>query len=155
MEDSTREMSNTNRYLPYVFVAVQFVCLGLIAVTGPLIARNPVLLAAEAFGIFMGLWAIWAMRLGNFNITPTVKPGAPLVEAGPYRYIRHPMYSGLLLLTAALVLDQFSILRLAIWLVLLADLLLKLRHEEKLLAAEVDGYSRFMQRTKKVLPFVY
>ena len=148
-------MSSADRYLPYGFVFVQFVCLGLIAITGPLIARNPVLLAVEGFGIFLGLWAILSMRIDNFNITSNVKTGARLVTGGPYRYIRHPMYASLLLVTFPLVLNQFSMLRLTIWFVLLADLLLKLRHEERLLEREVDGYSGYMRRTKRVLPFVY
>ncbi len=148
-------MSNSDRYLPYGFVAVQFLCLGLIAITGPLIAGDPVLLAAEMLGIFLGLWAIWVMRIGKFNITPTVMTGAKLVEAGPYRFIRHPMYASLLLATVPLVLDHFSTLRFAIWIVLLADLVLKLRHEERLLAAEVDGYSSYIQRSKRLLPLIF
>jgi len=148
-------MTDSNRLLPYVFVLVQFICLGLIAMTGPLIASNPVLLAAELLGILLGLWAVWVMRIGNFNVTPTVKTGATLVEAGPYRFIRHPMYASLLLVTLPLVLDHFSMLRLAIWIVLLVDLVLKLRHEERLLASEVEGYSGYMSRSKKLLPLIF
>ena len=148
-------MSDSNRLLPYVFVLVQFLCLGLIAITGPLIASNPALFAAEMLGILLGLWAVWVMRIGNFNVTPTVRTGAKLVEGGPYRYIRHPMYASLLLVTLPLVLDHFSMLRLAIWLVLLVDLVLKLRHEERLLASEVEGYSGYMSRTKKLVPFMF
>ena len=148
-------MSSTNRILPYIFVLIQFICLGLIAITGPLIASNPVLLGAELLGIFLGLWAVGVMRIGNFNVTPTVMAGAKLVEGGPYRFIRHPMYAALLLVTLPLVLDHFSTLRLAIWLVLLVDLVLKLRHEEQLLASEVEGYSGYMSRTKKLLPLIF
>jgi len=148
-------MRDSNRMLPIVFVLVQFLCLGLIAITGPLIASNPVLLAAELLGILLGLWAVWVMRIGNFNVTPTVMAGAKLVEGGPYRFIRHPMYAALLLVTLPLVLDSFSLLRFSIWIVLLVDLVLKLRHEEQLLASEVDGYSRYMSRTKKLLPLIF
>ncbi len=148
-------MRASNRMLPIVFVLVQFLCLGLIAITGPLIASNPVLLAAELLGILLGLWAVWVMRIGNFNVTPTVMAGAKLVEGGPYRFIRHPMYAALLLVTLPLVLDSFSLLRLSIWIVLLVDLVLKLRHEEQLLASEVDGYSAYMSRTKKLLPLIF
>ena len=148
-------MSSTNRILPYAFVLIQFICLGLIAITGPLIANSPVLLGAELLGIFLGLWAVLVMRIGNFNVTPTVMAGAKLVEGGPYRFIRHPMYAALLLVTLPLVLDSFSLLRLSIWLVLLVDLVLKLRHEEQLLASEVEGYPGYVSRTKKLLPLIF
>ncbi len=144
-----------NRVLSYIFVIVQFACIGAIVFTGPVLASSPLLLVIEILGISIGFWAIWTMRIGNFNITPDAKPGARLVTHGPYRYIRHPMYLSVLLTMLALVLDQFSILRMTIWLVLLADLLLKLRYEEKLLSSQVSDYSGFAERTKRLVPFIF
>ena len=148
-------VTEANRYLSYGFVIVQFVCIGAIAITGPILASSPLLLLTEILGLSIGFWAIWTMRIGNFNITPDTKPGARLVTHGPYRYIRHPMYLAVLLTMLALVLDQISILRLTIWLVLLADLLLKLIYEEKLLTRQDSDYSRYAERTKRIVPFVF
>jgi len=39
-----------------------------------------VFLAVEVLGILLGLWAVWVMRIGNINVTPTLKTGAKLVE---------------------------------------------------------------------------
>ena len=148
-------MTKPNTLFSYGLVFVQLVCLGLIALTGPLFAANPVLLPLEGAAGFLGLWAIWTMGIGNFNVAPDVKTGARLVTGGPYRYIRHPMYSALLLGGLTLVLDYFSTFRLAIWLLLVIVLLFKLSYEEKLLAQTLDGYAAHMRQTKRLIPLVY
>jgi len=148
-------MTRSNPLLSYGLVAIQLLSLGLIALSGPLFAANPALLLLEMAAGLLGLWAIGTMGVGNFNVTPDVKHQARLVTGGPYRYIRHPMYTALLMGSLSLVLDAFSLLRLALWLVLFVDLLVKLNYEERLLSQDLEGYSTHMQRTKRLIPFLY
>jgi len=54
-----------------------------------------------------------------------------------------------------LVLNHFTLLRLAFWIALIADLLLKMAYEEKLLSRHYQEYSQYQQRTKKLIPFIY
>ena len=137
------------------FVVVQFICLGLIALTGPLFPGNTLLLATELIGLGLGIWAVFTMGIGNFNVTPDPLRGSRLVRRGPYRLIRHPMYLALLLVTLPLVIAAFTPLRLAIWIVLLTDLLFKLNYEERMLAAWLEGYREYMGRSYRLIPFVY
>jgi protein-S-isoprenylcysteine O-methyltransferase Ste14 len=148
-------MMRSNPLLSYGLVAIQLLSLGLVALTGPLFAANPALLLLEGSAGLLGLWAIGTMGIGNFNVTPDVKHRARLVTGGPYRYIRHPMYTALLMGSLSLVLDAFSLLRLGVWLVLLVDLLVKLNYEERLLSRDLEGYSARMRRTKRLFPFLY
>ena len=148
-------MTRSNALLSYGLVAIQLLSLGLIALSGPLFAANPALLMLEGAAGLLGLWAIGTMGVGNFNVTPDVKHQARLVTGGPYRHIRHPMYTALLMGSLSLVLDAFSLLRLALWLVLFVDLLVKLNYEERLLSQDLEGYSTHMQRTKRLIPFLY
>ena len=148
-------MTRSKPLLSYGLVAIQLLSLGLIALSGPLFAANPALLLLEMAAGLLGLWAIGTMGVGNFNVTPDVKHRARLVTGGPYRHIRHPMYTALLMGSLSLVLDAFSLLRLAMWLVLLVDLLVKLNYEERLLSRDLEGYSTHMQRTKRLIPFLY
>ena len=139
----------------YLLVFIQFAALLAIFATGPLWATAVGLRVLEGAGIALGLWALLAMRLANLHILPDVRPNAQLIQRGPYRLIRHPMYSALLLTTLPLIIEHFSWVRLLFWLVLLSNLLIKLHYEERLLAAHYSGYSTYQQQTKRLLPFIY
>ena len=111
--------------------------------TGPFLASSWIYLGLELLGLALGMWAVVAMNLRNLHVFPQVHPESTLVTHGPYRYIRHPMYATLLLVTLALVLDAFSLERLLIWTLLLGDLWVKLRYEEQLLALHFQDYQEY------------
>ncbi len=64
---------------PYMFVIAQFVCLIAIGLTGPLFARNPILLTLELAGFALITWAAWTMRTTRMSVLPDVPRGARLV----------------------------------------------------------------------------
>lgn len=138
-----------------LFVLVQFAAIGTLLLTGPWLPQPPALLALLAAGLGLGAWAILSMGFGNFGASPVPLAAGRFVQRGPYTHIRHPMYTGLLLATLALVLAAPSPLRIVIWLVLLADLVLKLHYEESMLVAKFPGYAQYQKQTKKLFPFLY
>ncbi|MGZ9222696.1 MAG: methyltransferase family protein [Anaerolineales bacterium] len=148
-------MSQSNILKSFTFVIIQFSCLGLIAITGPIFPGNKLLLAVEFLGLALGSWAVFVMGIGNFNVTPDPLKSSRLVTRGPYRFIRHPMYLALLLVTLPLVATKFSVLRLAIWLVLFIDLVVKLNYEEGILMTRLEGYRDYKQRSYHLIPFIY
>ena len=153
MKDIKLLQPNTSKSL--TFVVIQFTCLGLIAITGPIFPGNALLLAVELLGLALGIWAVFTIGIGNFNVTPDPLRSSRLVTRGPYRVIRHPMYLALLLVTLPLVAMHFSLLRLAIWLVLFVDLVIKLNYEEGILATRLEGYRDYLQRSYRLVPFIY
>ena len=144
-----------NLFKSFTFVAIQFICLGLIAVTGSLFPSHEFLLMIELLGLGLGIWAAYSMRLGNFNIVPDPLARSKLVTTGPYRLIRHPMYLALLLTTLPLVINEVDLFRIVIWLVLLFNLLLKLNYEENLLVTELVGYEQYIRKSARLIPFLY
>jgi len=116
-----------------LFVLVQFLCLAIIGLTGPIFANPLLLLLIELSGLFLGIWAVLTMRIGYFNIAPEPLSWSKMVSQGPYRFVRHPMYLALLITTLPLMISDFSTLRLVFWFILLVDLVIKLGYEEGLL----------------------
>lgn len=139
----------------WLLVFIQFAALAFIFLTGPLFAANSLLLFLELAGVALGIWAILAQGIGNFSFTPEPIRGAHLVTRGPYALIRHPMYAALLLTTLPLVVSLPSVARIVVWLVLLADLLIKLNYEEGLLAKKFSDYASYRARTFRLIPFLF
>jgi protein-S-isoprenylcysteine O-methyltransferase Ste14 len=148
-------MKSRNTFKSFLFVLVQFLSLALIGLSGPLLPRSTFLLIVELLGITLGVWAVIAMRIGNFNITPDPFKWTKLVANGPYALIRHPMYLALLLTTLPLIINHLTISRLVLWLILLTGLLLKLNYEEGLLTGQLEGYREYSSETWKLIPFLY
>ncbi|MGQ0793363.1 MAG: methyltransferase family protein [Deltaproteobacteria bacterium] len=134
-------------------VWVQFLCLGVIAASCGIIASGAFYLSMEAAGAALGLWAVRAMGY-RFNISPDVPEGGRLATEGPYRFIRHPMYSALLLATLALVLDSLSPFSIAVWCILAANLWIKLRYEEGWLSLRFPDYEAYSRRTRRLIPYL-
>lgn len=107
-----------------------------------------------ATGTALGAWALSANRPGNFNVQPTPRAGGRLVREGPYRWIRHPMYSALLLAGLGVVLGagRWSAVALA---ALAAVLWAKARLEEKGMRAAHPDYADYERRTRRFVPFLF
>ncbi len=101
------------------------------------------------------LLAIWArLILGrNWSMNVTVKQAHTLTITGPYAFVRHPIYSGLLLMVlgTATVFDRFSgVLALGI---LFLGFWLKLRTEELFMQQEFgEQYLAYKHRVKALIP---
>jgi len=139
----------------FLLVSVQVACFLVILATGGLFATNRGFLVLEAAGIALGVWSLAVMGRKNLNIAPTVRDGAQLITGGPYRLIRHPMYASVLLTAWALILDQFSLLRLVAGLILTADLMIKMMYEEGILKGHFRDYPAYMEKTKRIIPFIF
>ncbi|MFE3770703.1 methyltransferase family protein [Streptomyces sp. NPDC059122] len=117
--------------------------------------RSAVLAVAWA-GTALRLWAI--VTLGRFfRGTVHIQHGHRVVASGPYRYVRHPAYTGFLLAAAdlALLLDNA-----ASWLVLTVCCLLAVGYrihveERMLLDALGEEYQAYAARTRRLVPGVW
>lgn len=100
----------------------------------------------------LALWALATNRPGNFNIRPTPRHGGTLVTSGPYRWVRHPMYTSVLMAAAAAALKSHQSADAGLWLALLAVLWVKSGIEERALIIRFPDYQAYKVRTRKFLP---
>jgi protein-S-isoprenylcysteine O-methyltransferase Ste14 len=107
-----------------------------------------------ATGLAFALWA--RVTLGrNWSGIVTLKEGHELVEHGPYRFVRHPIYTGILTMFFATALALGHLSGFAGALLTFASFWIKLRDEEKLMLRQFpDRYAAYRRRTKCIIPFV-
>lgn len=79
---------------------------------------------------------------------PAPRPGTALVVSGPYRFVRHPIYSGLILVTAGVAMIVASPWALLATLVVATFLWLKAVYEESRCRIGVPGYARYQRRVR-------
>jgi protein-S-isoprenylcysteine O-methyltransferase Ste14 len=92
----------------------------------------------------------------NWSAIPELKQGHELVTGGPYAIVRHPIYTGLLLMFAAVALLWATWAGLFLLLVVVLGIQLKLSREETLLAGEFpDQWPAYRARTRRVLPLLW
>jgi len=88
--------------------------------------------------------------------TIQVEKGQPVVSAGPYGYVRHPMYSGALLLVAAIPLALGSWWSVLLVVPFLPILVWRIFDEEDLLRKNLLGYAEYMKRVRyRLVPCVW
>lgn len=112
-------------------------------------------IAIEALGLAFAVWARY--HLGQYwSGTITIKQDHRLIQTGPYRWMRHPIYTGFVLGIAGTALSLGEVRGLlAIALILLAYLR-KIHMEERFLRAEFgDDYALYRQHVKALIPFIY
>jgi protein-S-isoprenylcysteine O-methyltransferase Ste14 len=139
----------------YLLVLIQFSCFAFFIFYCGIIPKQLGGKIIQFSAVLLGIVAIVLMRPGNFSIFPVPKQDAQLVTKGPYRLIRHPMYTAVLLFCFSLLLNRITVSSVAIFLVLLIDLVLKLHFEERLLLSLFPPYAAYMKKTWRLIPFIY
>lgn len=107
-------------------------------------------------GLLLRWWAI--ITLGRFfTVDVTIEKDHELVERGPFRVVRHPSYTGVLLAFVGFALTLRNWAALVIILVpIFAAFIRRMNVEEEALSQALGSrYADYMKRTKRLVPFVY
>ncbi len=137
-----------------VLVIAQLAVIGVLLsqVTRALLQPLPLCGLVTSFAL-LG-WAVASMGPRKVRVRPEPSAKQTLCERGPYRWIRHPMYSATLLMMLMIAVSHPSWIAITAWLMLLTILWIKLRHEERLFETAIPAYRDYRLRTKRLIPLV-
>ncbi|MFW5873367.1 MAG: methyltransferase family protein [Bacillota bacterium] len=163
--DPSGEKRRKSKSFRFILAAILISILSSIILTLANVGTIPINLleGAKSFGLILYLSGIilryWSScLLGDyFTRAVEVEEDQKLVNKGPYRFIRHPLYLGLLLLTSAIPIFLGNFIALIITLILMSW---SLRHrikeeEDKLLHILGDKYQDWKEDKYKMIPFIY
>jgi protein-S-isoprenylcysteine O-methyltransferase Ste14 len=144
----------------WALVGAQFgLIAGLIVLpAGELWPRGGVTVLVAAATIVAGVFVagLGGVRLGPaLTPLPIPKDGAQLVTSGIYRYVRHPIYSGVLLAALGLVILGSSAGHIAGWLALYGVLSVKAWGEEAMLSERHPTYGEYQKTSGRLIPRVF
>jgi len=123
-----------------------------------IIPHTNLILGAAAILCVCGLvFCFWARAVlgGNWSGTVTLKENHELIVRGPYRLVRHPIYTGLLAMVIATVMQQGHIAGIIGLILVFVSFWIKLGEEEELMRKQFsDQYAAYEERVKRIIPFV-
>jgi protein-S-isoprenylcysteine O-methyltransferase len=112
--------------------------------------------AVALAGITLRIWSV--ATLGRyFTYVVKVTGDQPVIETGPYRLLRHPSYAGALLTAIGIGLSlRFALAPLILGAIQLVAYSIRMGVEERALAEGIgEPYRAYMQRTKRIIPYLW
>ena len=130
-------------------------------VAGGPIPDVPGIVVAQIVGVVVAgagaAISVWSAVYHGWTLSPFPKPndGQRLIDQGPYRYVRHPMYSGIIAFTLGVGLAYANPVTLLSSLAFTVFFMAKSGHEEELLVAHVPGYRQYRSSVPwRLIPYL-
>jgi protein-S-isoprenylcysteine O-methyltransferase Ste14 len=114
-------------------------------------------LLADGF-VVLGLFVVFLVFKENSYTSATIEVDKEqtVVSTGPYRFVRHPMYSGALFMMLCTPVGLGSYWAIPCVLPLAATIVARLLDEEKFLTKNLPGYSDYLKKVRyRLIPFVW
>jgi len=128
---------------------------------GDTVEDVPGLVFAQIIGLLLGVSgavvSVWSLLQHGWNVSPFPRPveGAQLVVSGPYRFVRHPMYTGIVIFTLGVGLAYANPVALLSSATFLVFFMAKTGREEEMLLERVPGYGAYRSSVPwRIIPFV-
>jgi protein-S-isoprenylcysteine O-methyltransferase Ste14 len=119
-----------------------------------LFASGPVTITFQLAAVLLMVWARATLGRRSFHAGADPTEGW-LVVSGPYRYVRHPIYSAIMLFVSAGMASHLSARTGVVWSVMFAAVLVRIFAEETLVRIRYPEYDAYSRRTKRLVPFVW
>ncbi len=100
------------------------------------------------------VWAVWSLRFLGRNVS-VLAQARGVVDRGPYRWVRHPLYAGEIVSSLGLAIAVNSYTALALWVALCGLQVYRALREEQVLLRALPAYRSYRSRTAALLPGVF
>ncbi len=158
IQDQNRRQNSLIRFAT-IFIAIVVLRLtGLHRLANHFFSPNHFVQGVGVFICAVGIaFAIWArIQIGeNWGMPMSLKEKPELVTSGPYRFVRHPIYTGLCVaMIGSMITEGFLWF---IWFIVLSPYFIySANKEEKIMLLQFpDQYPDYMKRTKMLIPFIF
>jgi protein-S-isoprenylcysteine O-methyltransferase Ste14 len=137
-------------------ISLLFMALALIglAIRGALFSLQPIAIVLEVTAAVLMIWARVTFGSRSFHAAANPTSGG-LITTGPYRFIRHPIYTAICLFAWSGILTHWTIIDATLGTLLLLGAVARILCEEKMLVEIYPAYREYAQSTKRMLPFIY
>ncbi len=99
-------------------------------------------------------WSVWSLRSLGRNVS-VLAQARNLVDSGPYRWVRHPLYTGEIGSSFGLAITAGSLAALAVWIGFCGLQAYRALREEQLLVQALPAYRGYQERTAALLPGLF
>jgi protein-S-isoprenylcysteine O-methyltransferase Ste14 len=130
-------------FAPFVFPLLQTSTPG----AGRQFASDVLLLAGVT-------WSVWSLCFLGRNLS-MIAQARNVVDRGPYRWVRHPLYAGEIVSSLGLAIAAGSAVAAVLWLTLCALQVYRALREEQVLLRALPGYRVYRARTAALLPGIF
>lgn len=112
---------------------------------------QPIAIALIALAVVVLFIAVINLRKA-LTASPIPKADAALIQAGIYKYIRHPMYTAVIMIGGGIMLNNPTLFTIIAWVALIIVLLNKAHYEDKLLLSKHLNAAKYQKDTGTFLP---
>jgi protein-S-isoprenylcysteine O-methyltransferase Ste14 len=119
-----------------------------------LFTLSPVAITVQVLAAVLMIWARLTFGIRSFHASANPTAGK-LIMRGPYKHIRHPIYSAVVVFAAVGVLANWSVLNGFLGLAVVAGMVTRSLCEEHLLLVQYPDYADYARRTWRMIPYVF
>ena len=111
-------------------------------------------LVADVLLVSGTAWSVWSLRSLGKNLS-VLAQARSVVEHGPYRWVRHPLYSGEIVCCLGLAIAAGTVAAAGVWMVLVGLQVYRARREEQILIGTLPAYAGYRTRTAALFPGLF
>jgi protein-S-isoprenylcysteine O-methyltransferase Ste14 len=117
------------------------------------LANTPAAISVQVIACLLLLWGRLTLGRRGFQVSAEPTEGG-IINTGPYRYFRHPMYTSLLYFFLAGLFCHLSIINFGFVLAVSTGLFIRMWVEEQLVTQKYPEYKLYAKRAKIIIPFI-